>query len=134
MNYTTPRHFLVTHDVMASVTLPTTEECIAAGEAAHEVVRKYFVQLCSAITSSDVLCHLYANNLIDQVTFERYVETGSGLTTTEKGRLVVLQVQRSVSRGVNVGAGSEITKLCKILRDERDQALNELAKAIEGMW
>ena len=105
---------------MASVTVPTADECIAAGEVAQEVVGQYFVQLCSAIATGDVLGHLYANKLVDFITFERYIETGTGLTTTEKRRLVVLKVQKSVDRGFDKGAGNEITKLCKILREERD--------------
>ena len=120
---------------MASVnTAPTTytEECVAAGEAAQEVVRKYFVQLCNAIPKGDVLGHLYANKLIDYLTFEQYVESGTGLTTTPKIRLVALNVERSVARGLDKAANNEITKLCGILRGEKDEELTKLAAAIEG--
>ena len=118
---------------MASVnTAPTAEECAAAGEAAQEVVRKYYVQLCNAIPRGDVVGHLYANKLIDQITFERYVESGT-LSTTEKARQVVLDVRSSVARGCDKAASSEITSLCNILRGEKDQELTGLANAIEGM-
>ena len=130
INNTTPQFISIT---MASVsTAPTTEECVAAGEAAQEVVRAYYVQLCNAIPRGDVLGHLYANKLIDHVTFERYIEAGTGLTTTEKIRLVVLNVQRNVAGGFDKAPGSEITSLCKILHGEKDQELAQLAKAIEG--
>jgi hypothetical protein len=130
--YTTPQFISVT---MASVhtALPTAEEYAAAGEAAQEVVRKYFVQLCNAIPRGDVLGYLYANKLIDQKTFERYVEPAIGLTTTEKIGLVVLNVQTNVARGFDKAATSEITSLCDILRREKDQELTALADAIEGM-
>ena len=117
---------------MASVnTAPTTEERVAAGEVAQEVVREYFVQLCNAI-KGDVLGHLYANKLVDHTTFERFIEPCTGLTTTEKISLVVYNVQRSVGGGFDKATSSGITCLCKILRGEKDEDLTGLANAIEG--
>ena len=102
---------------------------IVAGEAAHEVIRKYSPRLCPCFVTGDIPIQLYAEKLIDQVTFEKCVEHTTGLVTTEKSRLILLDVQRSVKRD-----SDGINKLCSILRQEKNESesLSELAEELEG--
>ena len=98
-----------------------------ASEAAREIVRKYSVELCSCLLNQDIPIRLYAERLMDQVTFEKYVNRAIDLADSEKAQLILLDVQRSVTRDIE-----GINKLCSILRQPEDKELSDLATAIKG--
>ena len=98
-----------------------------ASEAAHEIIRKYSVELCSCFLSQDIPIRLYADRLMNQVTFEKYVNRAIDLADSEKAQLILLDVQRSVSRDVE-----GINKLCSVLCQPNDQEFSDLATKIKG--
>ena len=100
---------------------------MTASKAAREVIRKYSVELCSCFLNQDIPIRLYADRLINQVTFEKYVNRAIDLAEIEKAQLMLLDVQRSVDRDVE-----GIDKLCSILCQPKDEELSELAAKIKG--
>ena len=98
-----------------------------ASEAAHEIIRKYSVELCSCFLNQDIPIRLYADRLMNQVTFEKYANRAIDLADSEKAQLILLDVQRSVSRDVE-----GINKLCSILCQPKDKELSDLATMIKG--
>lgn len=98
-----------------------------ASETAHEIIRTYSVELCSCFLNQDIPIRLYAERLMNQATFEKYANRAIDLADSEKAHLILLDVQRSVSRGVE-----GINKLCSILCQPKDKELSDLATMIKG--
>ena len=123
-----PSRSLAGRPEMATATFTKREEreneSNAASKAAYEVTRKYAVRLCSCFAVRDLVIRLYADSLIDQVTFEKWANPSS--SPTESATMILLDVQRSVSL-----QNDGISKLCSIL-SESDEDTAEVAKDIEG--
>ena len=103
-------------------------ERIIASKAAREVIRKYSVELCTCFLNQDIPIRLYADRLINQVTFEKYANRAIDLADIEKAQLMLLDVQRSVSGDVE-----GINKLCSILCQPKDEGISEVAARMKGM-
>ena len=104
-------------------------ERMAASKAAHEVIRNYSVELCSCFLNQDIPIRLYADRLINQVTFEKYANRAIDLADIQKAELMLLDVQRSVSRDVE-----GINKLCSVLCQPKDEEISEVAASMKGTW
>lgn len=95
------------------------------GEAAGAVIRRCFTQLTDVLTTAGLIPdHLYQENLIDRETFEHF--TNDSLTDTQKGRKMLLDVQKKVTV-----CPSLFTKFCEILSGE--ETTKEWAQLLEGM-
>ena len=66
----------------------------ARGEAASKAVRRNFPKLSKAVTRGDIPEELYAQELIDQPTFDIFAN--QSFTDQEKGRKILLEVQKAV--------------------------------------
>ena len=66
----------------------------ARGEAASKAIRRNFPKLSKAVTRGDIPEELYAQELIDQPTFDIFAN--QSFTDQEKGRKILLEVQKAV--------------------------------------
>lgn len=114
--------------------MATAESCInresdsiVAGKAAHEVIRKFSVRLCELFITNEVAIRLYADDLLDHGTFEKYVSPTIALSTTDKGNLILLDVQRAVSCQAD-----GVDRLCSILEESGCKSGLDTAKEIKG--
>lgn len=98
----------------------------AKGTAASKAIRRNFPKLSKAVTRGDILEELYAQELIDQQTFEIY--TNPSLTDRDKGRKILLEVQSTVEIQPD-----HFDTFCSILDDESD-VTKDLSKRLRGTY
>ena len=95
----------------------------ARGEAASKAIRRNFPKLSKAVTRGDVPEELYAQELIDQPTFNIFAN--QSFTDQEKGRKILLEVQKAVEIQPDL-----FDTFCRILRDEA--VTKDLAQRLRG--
>ena len=83
----------------------------ARGEAASKAIRRNFPRLSQAIMKGNIPEELYAQRLIDQVTFDAFAN--QSFTDQEKGRKILLEVQKVVEIQPDL-----FDAFCRILCDE----------------
>lgn len=69
----------------------------ARGEAAHKAIRKHFPSLMKVVATGDIVENLYAEEVIDESTFEVVTATNAVLSNKQKGTKVLKDVQILVS-------------------------------------
>ena len=98
-----------------------SKKSVVAAEAAHAVIRKFFVPLHKAVTDDYVQMELYAGELIDKATLK--------LGEPERGRRILFDLQEKTSQKMDDGV---INELCKILDQRKDDQMGSLVQDIRG--
>ena len=80
---------------MASSDEEKTE--LAHGEAAHKAIRKHFPTLMKVVATGDIVENLYANEIIEESTFEVVTAPTSTLSNKQKGTKILKDVQITVN-------------------------------------
>lgn len=84
-------------DINAMASSGDEEPPKAHGEAAHKALRKHFPALMKVVASGDIVENLYAEEIIDESTFEVVTTPGTLLSNKQKGTRILKDVQVSVS-------------------------------------
>ena len=95
----------------------------AQGEAASKAIRRNFPRLSQAIMKGNIPEELYAQEMIDQLTFDIF--SNQSFTDQEKGRKMLLAVQKAVEIQPNL-----FNAFYRILRDEA--MTKDLAQRLRG--
>ena len=95
----------------------------AQGEAASKAIRRNFPRLSQAIMKGNIPEELYAQEMIDQLTFDIF--SNQSFTDQEKGRKMLLAVQKAVEIQPNL-----FNAFYRILRDEA--MTTDLAQRLRG--
>ena len=98
-----------------------SKKSVVAAEAAHAVIRKFFVPLYKAVTDDYVQMELYARELISKATLK--------LGESERGRRILFDLQEKISQKMDDGV---IDKLCQILNERKDDQMDALVQDIRG--
>lgn len=72
------------------------EQPKAQGEAAHKTLRKHFPTLMKIVASGDIVENLYAEEIIEESTFEVVTAPGTVMANKQKGTKILRDVQVSV--------------------------------------
>ena len=72
------------------------EPLMVQGEAAHKTLRKHFPTLMKIVASGDIVETLYAEDIIEESTFEVVTASNSTLMNKQKGTKILKDVQISV--------------------------------------
>lgn len=89
------------------------EQPKAQGEAAHKAIRKHFPSLMKIVATGDIVENLYADEIVEESTFEVVTAPSSVLSNKQKGTKVLKDVQ------ITVNAKSEkFETFCNILKSE----------------
>ena len=97
------------------------KKSVVAAEAAHAVIRKFFVSLHKAVTDDYTQMELYARELIDKSTLK--------LGEPERGRRILFDLQEKISQKMEEEV---IDELCKILDQRKDDQMDSLVQDIRG--
>ena len=89
-----------------------------AAEAAHAVVRKYFVRLHKAVADHEVQMKLYSCELIDEATL-------SMCEADQTGKKILFSLKEKISQMMD---DSVINQLCQILKEKKDHQLDSLVQ------
>ena len=82
-------------------------------EAAHKAIRKHFPQLSRVVATGDIPDHLYAEEVIEESTFEVVTDTNVPLTNKQKGTKILKNVQIVVHSKLKA-----FDNFCRILKSE----------------
>ena len=97
----------------------------AQGEAAHRTLRKHFPILMKIIASGDIVENLYAEEIVEESTFEVVTGSGTLMTNKEKGTKILKDVLVSVR---SKPKAFEI--FCRVLKSEGH---GDIVGKLEGM-
>jgi hypothetical protein len=104
-----------------TITDMESKKSVVAAEAAHAVIRKFFVPLHKAITDDYIPMELYARELIDKSTLK--------LGEPERGRRILFDLQEKISQKMEDGV---IDELCEVLDQRKDDQMDSLVQSIRG--
>ncbi len=94
----------------------------AQGEAAHKTLRKNFPTLMKIVASGDIVENLYAEEIIEESTFEVVTAPGTLMTNKQKGTKVIKDVQVSVH-----SKPKAFETFCQVLKSEgHDDVVSKL--------
>ena len=87
----------------------------ARGEAAHKTIRKHFPTLMKIVATGDIVETLYAEEIIEESTFEIITAINTVMSNKQKGTKILKDVQIAVH-----SKPEHFETFCKILEAEKN--------------
>lgn len=98
----------------------------ARGEAAHKTIRKYFPTLMKIVATGDIAETLYAEEIIDESTFEIVTAINTVMSNKQKGTKILKDVQAVVH-----SKPEQFETFCKILEAEKNH--RDIVQNLKGI-
>lgn len=98
----------------------------AQGEAAHKALRKHFPTLMKIVASGDIVENLYAEEIIEESTFEVVTAPGTLMINKQKGTKILKDVQVSVH-----SKPKAFETFCRVLKSEGH---DDIVVKLKGMF
>ena len=87
----------------------------ARGEAAHKTIRKHFPTLMKIVATGDIVENLYAEEIIEESTFEIVTAINATMSNKQKGTKILKDVQIVVH-----SKPEHFETFCKVLEAEKN--------------
>ena len=91
----------------------------AQGEAAYRAIRKHFPSLMKVVATGDIVETLYAEEIVEESTFEVVTTTNSNLSSKQKGTKILKDVQIAVE-----SKSYAFETFCRVLKQEGQAELS----------